>query len=159
MQKKLLTALGVIAVLIVAGIAGQFGREAGKAVFSPSKPSEEEIEAKLIEGFTAAANQINQKLPIMIDEETRMDRATVGPGARTVYHNTFPRYTSRDIDANWLQTNLRPEVMRKVCDNKDMKKSLQYGGIYIYSYSGRDEVEITRFEIDRNDCGFPKSSP
>ena len=159
MQKKLLTALGVIAVLIVAGIAGQIGRETGKAVFSPSKPSKEEIEAKLIEGFTTAVNQINQKLPMMIDEETRLDRATVGRGARIVYYNTFPKYTSRDIDANWLQTNLRPEVMRNVCDNKDMRKSLQYGGIYVYSYSGRDGVEITRFEIDRNDCGFPQSSP
>jgi hypothetical protein len=159
MKKKLLTALGFIAVLIVAGIAGQIGREAGKVTFSPSKLSEEEIEARLIEGFRSAANDINQKLPMMIDEETRLDRATVGPGARIVYHNTFTKYTSMDIDANWLQTNLRPLVMRKVCDNKDMRKSLQYGGIYVYSYSGSDEVEITRFEIDQNDCGFSKSSP
>ena len=159
MQKKLLPALGIIAVLIVAGIGGQIGKKVGKSAFSPSKPSQQEVEAKLIEGFTTAANQINKKVPMMVDEETRLDRATVGPGARVVYHHTFPRYTSRDIDANWLHTDLRPEVMRKVCDSKGMRKSLQYGGKYVYSYSGSDGVEITRFEIDRNDCGFPPITP
>lgn len=114
MLKKLLTALGFIAVLIAASIGGQIGKEVGKTAFS-SKPSQQEVEAKLIEGFTKAANQFNQKLPMMLDQDTRLDKATVGPGARAVYHHTFPKYTSRDIDANWLNTNLRPEVMRKVC--------------------------------------------
>ena len=123
------------------------------------KPSQQEVEAKLVEGFTKAANQCNQRLPMMVDQDTRLDKATVGPGPRAVYHYTFPKYTSRDIDANWLQTNLRPEVMRKVCASADMKKSLQYGGIYVYAYSGSDGVEITRFEIDRNDCGFPIITP
>lgn len=157
MPKRLLTALGVIVALIAAGIGGQVGKEVGKTVFS-SKQSPQEIEAKLIEGFTVAANQINQKSPMMIDQDTRLDKATVGPGARVVYHHTFPKYSSRDIDANWLNTNLRPEVMRKVCASSGMKKSLQDGGTYVYIYSGSDGNEIARFEIDRNDCGFPPIS-
>ncbi len=123
------------------------------------KPSSQEVETILVEGFTKAANQYNQRLPMMVDQDTRLDKATVGPGPRAVYHHTFPKYTSRDIDANWLQTNFRPEVMRKVCASADMNKSLQYGGIYVYAYSGSDGVEITRFEIDRNDCGFPRITP
>lgn len=156
MWKKVLTALGFIGILIAASVGGQIGKEVGKAAM---KPSQQEVEAKLVEGFTKAANQYNQRLPMMVDQDTRLDKATVGPGPRAVYHHTFPKYTSRDIDANWLQTNLRPEVMRKVCASADMKKSLQYGGIYVYAYSGSDGVEITRFEIDRNDCGFPRITP
>lgn len=156
MWKKLLTALGFIGILIAAIIGGQIGKEVGKAAI---KPSQQEVEAKLVEGFTKAANQYNQRLPMMVDQDTRLDKATVGPGPRAVYHHTFLKYTSRDIDANWLQTNLRPEVMRKVCASADMKKSLQYGGIYVYAYSGSDGIEITRFEIDRNDCGFPRITP
>lgn len=159
MLKKLLTVLGFIAVLIAVSIGGQIGKEVGKAAFSPAKPSQQEVEAKLIEGFTRAANQLNQKLPMMLDEDTRGDKVTVGPGVRIVYHNTFPRYTSSDIDVNWLRTNLRPDVMRKVCSNSDMKESLQYGGIYVYAYYGSDGIEIARFEIDRNDCGLPRISP
>ena len=156
MWKKILSVLGFIGILIAASIGGLIGKEAGKAAM---KPSSQEVETILVEGFTKAANQYNQRLPMMVDQDTRLDKATVGPGPRAVYHHTFPKYTSRDIDANWLQTNLRSEVMRKVCASADMKKSLQYGGIYVYAYSGSDGVEITRFEIDRNDCGFPRITP
>jgi hypothetical protein len=159
MWKKILSVLGLIAVLIAASIGGQISKEVGKAFSSMPKPSPQEVEAKLVEGFTMAANQYNQKLPMMLDHDTRLDKATVGPGPRAVYHHTFPKYTSRDIDANWLQTNLRPEVTRKVCASADMKKSIQYGGIYVYTYSGSDGIEITRFEINSNDCGLPRISP
>ncbi len=126
MWKKVLSVLGFIGILIVASIGGQIGKEVGKVAM---KPSTQEVEAKLTEGFEQAANQYNQKLPMMVDQDTRLDKATVGPGPRIVYHHTFPKYSSRDIDANWLQTNLRPEVSRKVCSSADMKKSLR-GDLY-----------------------------
>jgi hypothetical protein len=147
------TVLGVCILLIGASIGGLIGKEAAKSAFSPSK---QEVEAKVIEGFKKAASQYNQRLPMMIDQDTRLDKVTVGPGPRAVYHYTFPRYTSRNIDINFLQENLEPDVVRKVCANADMKKSLQYGGIYVYAYYGNNGVEITRFEIDRNVCGFPR---
>ena len=92
----------------------------------------------------------------MLDTDTRLDRVSVGPGVRAIYYHSFPKYNSRDIDANWLLTNLRSEVMGKVCVNKKMKESLQYGAIFCYVYSGNDGVEITRFEIEGADCGLPK---
>ena len=159
MKKKLLAALGFLAVVIAMAIGGQFGREAGKVAFSPSKPSTKEIEAKLIEGFTSAANEINQKCPMMIDEETRLDRASVGPGPRAVYHLTLPNYKSNDIDPSLIRTKVRPEVVEKVCNSEKMKKSLQLGGIYVYSYHGNDAVKIASFEVDRSDCGFAEITP
>ena len=158
-MKKLLVLLGIIAALIVAGISGQIGREVGKSTFAASKLSAQEVEAKLVEGLKIAANQFNQKLPMMLDSNTRLDRATVGPGVRMVYHHTLPGYTSKDIDSNLLRNTLRPEVMRNVCSSSEMKKSLQFGGIYAYAYYGSDGVEIAQFEIDRSDCGFSKISP
>jgi len=160
MFKKLLSALGLfIAILIAKGIGGQVGREVGQAAVSPSKPTPFEVETALIEGFTRAAKQYNQRLPMMLDQDTRLDKASVEPGPRAVYHHTFPRYSSREIDANLLRTNLRPDIMLQVCASEEMKTSLQYGGIYVYAYSGNDGIEITRFEIDRNDCGYPETLP
>lgn len=156
MIKKILWGLGVIAVLIAGSIGGQIGKEAGKTLMASSKPTQQEVEAKLIEGFKTAADQLKQKLPMMLDADTRLDNVSVGPGFRAVYYHSFPKYNSRDIDAIWLLTNFRPEVMGKVCANNEMKKSLQYGAIFGYVYSGNDGVEITRFEIKRDDCGLPK---
>ena len=135
-------------------IGGQIGKEVGKSAFSPSKPSQQEIEAKLIEGFIIATKQVNSKTPTMIDENTRMDKATVGPGALVTYHYTFPNHSSRDVDSSWIISNLRPTVKNKVCVSKEMKPSLQYGGIYAFSYTGNDGVHIARFQVSGNDCGL-----
>lgn len=163
MIKKLLSILGavigIIVVLIFAGVGGQVGKEVGRAAFSPSKPTEKEIMTKLAEGFKLAAKQINDSAPTMVDEETRMDGASVGPGALLTYHYTFPNYSSRDIESALIQTNVFPSVKRGVCSSKEMKPSLQYGGKYTYSYSGNDGVLIGEFTIDRHDCGFSAKSP
>ena len=106
-------------------IGGQIGREAVRAALSPPKSSQQDIESKLIEGLKTAAIEINKKCPMMVDEENRLDKATVGPGDRAVHHNTFPKYNSEDIDSNLIRTNLRAEVMQKVCSSESMKKSLQ----------------------------------
>ncbi len=162
-MKKLLSiigsVIGVIVVLAFAGIGGQVGKEVGKAAFSPSKPTEKEIMAKLAEGFEVAAKQINESAPTMVDEETRMDRASVGPGALLTYHYTILNYSSSDIDSGVIKSNVFPLVKSGVCSNKDMKPSLQYGGTYAYSYSGSDGVLIDKFTIDSDDCGFSAKSP
>jgi hypothetical protein len=159
MLKKILSALGFLLILIAGAIGRDVGKHIGDAASRPSRLSPQQIEEKLIEGFTTAAQQINQQVPTMVDNDTRMDRASAGPGARLTYHYTFPKYTSRDIDQNWLLANLQPEVKKNVCANEKMKPSLQYGGIYVYSYAGSDKVEIARFEIDRDDCGLASVSP
>ena len=156
-MKKLLTASAWIVIFLATIIGGGIGKLVGKAASTTDSP--QQIEAKLIEGFTMAATSVNQKLPMMVDQNTRLDKMTVGPGPRAVYHYTFPTYTSIDIDANLLQTNLKPEVTRKVCASDDMKKSIQYGGIYVFEYSGNDGIQITSFQIDRNDCGYKITSP
>lgn len=80
MWKKLLSVLGFIGILIVASIGGQIGKGVGHAALSLSKPGPQEIEATLIEGFMRAAEQYNRTLPMMVDQDTRLETATVGPG-------------------------------------------------------------------------------
>ena len=58
-----------------------------------------------------------------------------------------------------IQSNVLPSVRNSVCSSKEMKPSLQYGGKYTYSYSGKDGVLIGKFTIDRNDCGFSAKFP
>lgn len=156
MLKRVLAVLGFIAILIAAVIGGGIGKQVGKevsnAVFSPSKPSAQQIEEKLIEGFNKAAEQSNKRGPIMVDKDTRWDRSEVGPGARLTYFYSFPNYSSRGIEPGWLRENLKSEVKKGVCMSKEMKPSLQYGATYVFAYSGNDGAEIGRFELNKNDC-------
>lgn len=155
MLKKLLSVIGVIVALLIWAVIGQIGREVGKAAFKQSPSTEKDIQNTLEE----AAKQINAKTPIMIDAETRMDKATVGPGALLTYHYTFPNYAENQLDPNWVQTDLLKVVKSGVCANKKMKRSLEYGCKYKYQYSGKNGKLIGSFVLDRNDCGFSARVP
>lgn len=157
MLKKFLAVLAFIAVAVAGSIGKLIGETTSGSVASAT-PKQQDVEVLVIEGFAKAAAQINRTLPKMIDEDTRLDKVTVGPGARTVYHYSSPKHTSRDFDGALLRATLRPDTMLKVCAAREMKKSLQYGGVYAYSYSGNDGIKIVEFEIDRNDCGLTKIS-
>jgi hypothetical protein len=98
MWKKILSVIGFIVVLIAASIGGQIGKEVGKASFTTSKPTQQQIEEKLLEGFTKAAEQTNARGPVMVDQDTRWDKSVAGPCARLTYFYSFPSYLSRDIE-------------------------------------------------------------
>lgn len=156
--QKALAAIGFVVVLIAAAAGGGIGKLLGKSIFG-SKPSAQQIEEKLIEGFNKAAEQSNRLGPRMVDQDTRWDKTAVGPGARVTYFYSFPRYSSREVTSGWLRTNVESVVRNGVCTSRDMKPSLQYGGTYVYSYSGNDGVEIARFAFNRHDCNLPSASP
>ena len=162
MWKKVLSALGFIALLFLMAIGGGIGKiigkSAGDSAFRSSGPTPQQIEEKLIEGFNKAAEQSNRLGPRMVDEDTRWDTTAVGPGARVTYYYSFPNYSSQDITAVWLETNVKSVVKNGVCTSKDMKPSLQYGGTYVYVYRGNDGAEITRFTFSQHDCNLPSQS-
>jgi hypothetical protein len=151
--KKILSALGVVAVVLAALIGMSVGKLAGKAAGNAViQPTQQQVEEKLIEGLRMGAEQSNRLGPRMIDADTRLDTTVVGPGAQGTYFYTFPKYSSRDISADWVAGTLRPTVISSVCASNDMKPSLQYGAIYNFVYRARDGVEVGRFAIGRSDC-------
>lgn len=149
MKKIILSVIGIIAIIVASAIGKGIGILVGKEI---SKPNPEEIEKVIIEGFEEAARIINRDAPVFVDKETKMDKATVGPGSRITYHHTLMNYSSTDVDAQWLKNNLLPIVKSNVCKNNNMRKALQHGGIYGYSYSGKDGVFITDFAISKDEC-------
>ena len=114
----------------------------------------EDIARGLTHGFKQAAETINQGTPTMVDDETRLDRATAGPGAILTYHYTFPNYASDAVDSAWINSQLRESVTSSVCKSEGMKPALEYGGKYIYSYSGNDQKVVGSFQITRKDCDY-----
>jgi hypothetical protein len=99
------------------------------------------------------AEIINAKAPVMVDEITRLDKAVAEPGARLTVFYSFPEYAAQDIDRNKLLENM-PSVRQKLCSNGETKAGLRQGVIYVLSYKGNDGVEIARFEVSKQDCGY-----
>lgn len=158
-MKKGLSALVIVVALIAGAIGSGIGKEFAKGFFSSVEPSEAEIRETLAEGFRQAANQINENAPIMVDEETRMDKATVGPGAVFTYHYTFPNYSADQLDKGFILNDLRKNVTANVCNSKEMEGSLKLGGRYVYSYSGANGIHIAEFGISGGNCGYKVKLP
>ena len=116
MWKKILSVVGFIVVLIAASLGGQIGKEVGKRAFTPSKPTQQQIDEKLLEGFTNAAAQANARGSVMVDQDTRWDRSVAGPGPRLTYFYSFPKYSSQDIEHGWLLAHLQPVIKKGVPD-------------------------------------------
>jgi hypothetical protein len=149
---KIHSALGFVIMLIPAVIGLNIGKDVSAAEFSLSQTTAQKNEKIVIDAFTKEAESFNRRGPIMIDEDTRMDRQEVGPGARLTYFYSFPNLSSGDIAPREIREKLKSEVKNKICASKEIKEPWQDVATYVYSYSGNDGKEIARFEIKKKDC-------
>lgn len=85
-----------------------------------------------------------------------LDKVSIGPGARINYDYTLINYSSNDIDKIKIHDNFLTKVRSDICGNDDMKKFLQYGGIYAYSYYGNDGVSTITIDSNNADCAYDR---
>ena len=131
----------------------------GKALVQPINPPPQKAELKIIGELEKAAKVLNKNTPKMIDEVTRMDAATIGPGFRVNINYMLPKHSAGEIDADQLAQNIRPTLKSYACSKKNMKLLLQYGADFAYLYHDKDGMLITSITINRNDCGLRKIAP
>lgn len=151
-MKRILLALALGLVLVFVAISGQGGKLLNSDILTSRQAAPDAVTAKLIEGFQVAADSINSQVPIMVDEHTMLDEATVGPGGRITYHYTLVDLPAGQISAADLRKDLQPAVVQNVCTSAQMAPSLEYGGVYTFSYSGSDGVNVVRFDVAQSDC-------
>ena len=151
-------ALAVGALIVVASLAG-IGKNVGKLAVQSSALTAENKEPDLIDELRKAANELNKNTPRMIDADTRMDPATIGPGLRININYTLPKHAAGEIDADQLVQYVRPTLENYACNKKNMKILMQWGAVIAYSYHAKDQTLITSILIDREDCGLRKTSP
>lgn len=142
----------------VATIAAFLLWGAGQAVAQPySKPVDasytDNTDEELVKELESEVEQINQQTPMMMDEQTRLDKATLGPGATVTYHFTFPSYSAEEVDRDKLANNLSPALTQNICLDEQLKESMEEGARYVYAFHGNDGREISRMEVKESDCG------
>lgn len=59
-----------------------------------------------------------------------------------VYHYTLPNH---QLETNFFQTN-------KAKNCSDLQETIQQGAMYIYEYKRSDNVEVGRFQLDKESC-------
>lgn len=99
------------------------------------------------------ASELNAKLPVMVDSDTRLDSA-MGTG-RTFYLNfTLVNYSSSDVTAQEIQNALKQKVEAGACAREETLVLLRKGAIISYVYHGNEGGQITVISVAPSQCGI-----
>lgn len=145
--RKLIGVVGVVVLMIVVYI-GILGRGMGDAFLGFT--NDRITEQWLMD--TADGLKKRLSLPMMIDNETRLDFAKGGPGLKFTYFYTLINYTSTAADVAWIRQKLVPIARNTACSNKELKRWLKNNVVIAYYYRGNDGIFITEIKVSQSDC-------
>lgn len=148
-MKNLLALLGVAAVIVAAAFSGAIGRLVGKASTDSyfASKSAATIDAALLK----AASDLNAKLPIMVDSETRLD-STLGLNKSFRYNYTLVNHSSATLSAQRLNDALGQKLVNHVCTSSEMASFVKSGITVSYAYFGNDGKQIAILKISPSQC-------
>lgn len=144
---KVLAGIGTVVVIL---FAGAIGKVVGKsAVDSYYAGKQEGITDELL---LKTASDLNAKLPMMVDSETRLD-SSVALNRSFRYNYTLVNYTSFDVSASDLRNALEQKLINNVCTTSEMQVFMKNGVTVGYAYYGKDGRQITVISVSPAQCG------
>lgn len=151
MLKPLLFAVLITSSFLVhgAGIGNLFGVLIGQ---SGALESDNEIDNVLAK----VSAQINKKLPIKVDDDTRLDSVSAVPGQHFMYHYTLVALNGSDVSTDSFETVVKPQLKRRLCDSAEMQNFLKNGVTISYLYKGKDGQPIGSAKFEPSECGYKR---
>ena len=99
-------------------------------------------------------NSTNKTLPMMVNEDTRWDSASMIPGQEMVYNYTLVNYSATDIDAQIFSHVVSQAAINEACKHPSLQILYQNGIALKYNYYSNDESLISHVKISPADCGY-----
>jgi hypothetical protein len=94
---------------------------------------------------------INATAPKMVDEATRLDGASAGPGRRLTYNLTLVSQKAQDIDRVAWKQNIVPKIRANMAQTQGMHTLLAAGVTVVSRYSSSDGVLIDEIVMKPED--------
>lgn len=98
-----------------------------------------------------AAEDLNEKAPIMVDSGTRLDSVT-GINRSFRYNYTLVGFASNEIDSAQLNRTLKNQLTDSVCNSNEMRIFIDNNVPVTYAYYGKDGNQITIITIESYHC-------
>lgn len=100
------------------------------------------------------AKALNQKAPISVDAETRLD------GAQVLDHEFRYRYTlihriAADVSARTIEREAGKKLLNNLCNSSDMKTFRENDVTVVYAYFGKDGRQIAQISASPSQCSQP----
>lgn len=100
----------------------------------------------------ATATDIKRNAPMMVDANTRIDGAVVGPGLRLTVLFTFINIESTQFPPNFSFAEFDSMMMRSACTESGLKEVINDNASLIYDFRRKDGSSIRVVEVDRIKC-------
>jgi hypothetical protein len=114
-----------------------------------SKEERRDIEATIIENVKL----VNKSLPIMVDDETRLDSA-LAVGMQMHFKYTMVNTELDNIDVNIFRNTITSNLIKGQKSDKNALFMLRTGVIYYFNYFDKNGLLITQIRIDGAMCGI-----
>ena len=125
------------------------GKIPGKS--SPEWHVDDKLDGSIETILLQMADEINAKLPQMIDAETRLDSAA-GINRKVRYNFTLVNYSAEEIKVPAFNKSMRPKLIKNVCAAKEMAIFLNNDIPVSYAYYGKQGKQITVLTVTASDC-------
>jgi hypothetical protein len=96
------------------------------------------------------ADELNKKLPMMVDGQTRLDQVSAKTGT-LIYSYSLPNQNKGDVDFSALQKILRPNIIANYQDNQTMKELRKWNVSLDYQYKDKNGESIGEILVTTKD--------
>jgi hypothetical protein len=130
---------------IVAGLAGGIvGFAVALAVFHAR------YTVSLDANLTRVADELNKKLPMMVDGQTRLDHVSVKTGT-FIYAYSLPGVNKGDFDFATRQNSLRQQIITNYQDNQGMQEFRKWNVRLDYQYNDKNGERVGEILVTPKD--------
>jgi len=117
--------------------------EASAPASTPANPVQQEL--------LAAANNVTSNAPRMIDADTRLDGAFVGPGLTFTYLYTLPKVVS-PLQPGYFSSKLVPNIKKAGCASRQLQAFFEHEVVVVYKYRANDGTELGSVAMSKKLC-------
>lgn len=134
---------------ITCGLGAMIGFVAAVGISASDKSSTSQMPvAEILENLASAANSMKGK---QVAANVIVSGATVKDGNQLIYLYRIPHAASGGVDEE-VARKAAKEMKRQVCRNRTMRKAVDGGAEFLYSYRNQRGRVIYEVEIDKTDC-------
>jgi len=117
--------------------------------FSMAEQSQQARE--LSKQLTFAVAELHKKVPMQIDEETRLDSAATF-GNTFIYNYTMVKYSAEQLDVKLFDKIIQKNVIDTICTNPGLKAFIDLEVVMVYRYLGKNGGYIFEQSFDTKTC-------
>ena len=130
--------------LIVGIVFAAIGSYVGTQLASGNFGSATSIDKQLL----AMTNEINKSCPLVMDQDTRLDNTSAGPGRMITYNYTLVNLSIEKINVDEFRDYIQPRVINNARTSDDMKYFRENEVTLRYKYSDKNgnfvfDVKVT----------------